>query len=128
MGINLVLKQLPNSKSWIATSWSIRLIRGIVGFCLNLLIVSIANNIHFKSMSNCYLLLSLIYLLSGYASFGLLPIFFSYCKMTNLNTDDKKESNIFNRNILVDDGVNEHEKLLQGGNKYYELDKDLNLI
>lgn len=92
MGINFLLKHLKNYHLWIVSKPIIRVGRGLIGFFVNLNLLYLIRFVNFNIMINTYILYIIIFTITGFVSYGLLPIFFSYVNLTNLITplDEKK--------------------------------------
>ena len=119
IGVNFILKHLRNYSVWIATEWYTRIIRGIFGFWINICILTLVRNIKFRSVTNAYIIMSLLYIIGGFVSFGVLPITFEKIKLTNLITpiDEKKLKE--KRHYEISDEIHLLDK------KNYEEDNEL---
>ena len=92
MGINFLLKHLKNYHLWIVSKLFIRIGRGIIGFFINLNLLYLIRFVNLNILINTYILYIIVYSTTGFISYGILPIFFSYINMTNLITpiEEKK--------------------------------------
>ena len=114
MGINFLIKYLKNYSIWIVTSFEKRILRGIIGFTVNLSFLLIVKYIQFRNIINVYFVLIIIYLSTGFICYGLLPKVFEIIRISNLITqfEEKKAKMIGEELILL-------------SNKHYEEDTNL---
>lgn len=78
----MVLKNVKNPYFWHVTNWPNRLIIGLTGFIINILIAMTYNTIFFNLVSN-YTIIAFLTLMSGYICYGIIPILFDKLGMLN---------------------------------------------
>ena len=79
-----LIKYLKNYSIWIVTSFEKRILRGIIGFTVNLSFLLIVKYIQFRNIINVYFVLIIIYLSTGFICYGLLPKVFEIIRISNL--------------------------------------------
>ncbi len=84
----MVLKNVKNPYFWHVTSWPSRIILGLTGFTLNILISLTYNMIFFNLVSN-YTIIAFLTFMSGYLCYGIIPIVFD--KLGLLNSERSED-------------------------------------
>ena len=132
-GINYVLKNIDNPYYWFATDWTSRLIRGIIGFVLNSVFLSLLSKtiylfykknfinkikdfVDFENLTSDYTIYSIFYGVSGFVCYGYLPLFFNKIGLTNSEYVERKTE--LNKRKL-----SEKKEFDFDSNKYNRLDQ-----